>query len=292
MKCRTWLLLDANWMMWRAFHTIGHLSHAGAATGATFGFFKTLHDLKQRFMTELVVHCFDHGRGLRYTAFPDYKSSRKKQEAKEPEDKRRAKLRLRKQIEALKLKHLRRVGYRNVFFQEGYEADDVIAAVVPAVRARGDRAVIVSGDRDLYQLLSHDRVILWNPQTQLTVTERAFTKKYGVTVQAWRYVKALGGCGGDDVKGVPGVAEKTALKYLTGQIPKAHAIYKLIRSAGAKKVVRRNLPAVTLPYPGCKSFALVKDRPDPEAWAAFCEELGFASLAGAGRPRGFKLGAE
>lgn len=284
---RTWLLLDVEYICWRSYFSTGYLSYGGEDTGTVFGFFIALRDLQRLFMTKKLVFTFGHGQLLRETEVTEtYKANRK--DETDPA-KRAARAKVKRGIEQLKTKFLRRVGYRNVLFQGGYEADDVIAAAVPAVRARGDRAVIVTGDKDMYQLLEHDRVLVYHPREQKTVTARSFSKKYGVTPEGWKFVKAIGGCGGDFVKGVPGCREKTALAYMTGKLPKKDARFKAIESEAGKKATKRNLKLVSLPYPGAKPVVLKKDVYDPEAFDGLCEELGFGSLMG-NKPRGgFKL---
>jgi DNA polymerase-1 len=287
---RTWLVFDCNYLLWRAHFTTGHLSHGGDATGAVFGFLKSVRDLKNQFMTDKVIFTFDHGKLLREEIAARYKAARKEKERQDPEDVKRAKAQLRRQIEDLKLKHLKRAGYRNVWFQDGYEADDMIALACEAVANRGGRAVIITGDKDMYQLLSAGRVQVYHPREQVTMTEKGFVKKYGIAVEAWKFVKAIGGCYGDTVPGVPGCREKTALAYMRGELKKTDARRKAIRCKEGLAVVKRNLKLVKLPFPGAAAPPLKEDRYDEGAFAGLCGELGFESLTPR-RPRvGFKLG--
>lgn len=269
---RLWLAVDVNNLCHRAFHTTGQLSLDGEPTGVTFGVLREINSLRTRFGTNRIAFCFDHGKGLREKKFSWYKESRRTRKYTDEEAKAREGLQT--QIKKLKFEYLTDMGYRNVIYQDGYEADDHIAAVVAGVSER-DRVVIVSGDQDLYQLLCH-RVSIYKPQSKTLYTEESFKDEFGVESTQWPYVKAISGCSTDDIPGIEGVAEKTACKYLQGYLGKETKKYKSIKAW--ESIYERNLELVTLPYPGCNQFKPKKDEYDPTAYAKLIEDLGFASF--------------
>lgn len=269
---KTHLVLDCNYLMWRAFHTTGHLSYGEEATGAVFGFFKALETLKTRFTTDRLIFCFDHGKSLRKQQYPWYKNKLQKLNATDL----RQDEEVRRQIEKLKLDYLPAVGYANVLYQPGYEADDVIFSVVRAYLDR--KFVIVSGDRDLYQALSpNTRVMLHHPREDRTVSYSSFVTQYGIQPRMWPKVKAVGGCVSDKVPGMPGVGEKTALMYFRGLCP-PHKAKQIATWMENDQLYKDCLRVVTLPFPGTRRFAIDEDAYDPRAWRALCDKLGFKSL--------------
>jgi 5'-3' exonuclease len=143
------------------------------------------------------------------------------------------------------------MGFKNVFDQNGYEADDLIAWIVNRFP---ENYVIVSSDEDLWQLLRKERgleISQWNYKELMT--EEKFTKKYGLHPRQWAEVKAIAGCSSDNVEGIRGVGEPTAVKFLN----------KVLKDGKAKKaieqgqaVIDRNWNLVTLPFSGEKMICV------------------------------------
>lgn len=272
-----WLILDTNFLCWRAFHSTGHLSHNEVRTGVVYGVLRDVLDLSQRFESGSVVFCFDSRYSRRETLLPTYKGSRKAKRTEENEELQLARFEMINQITALRKQHLPNIGFQNVFMQKGYEADDLVAVSCKAVEAAGDTAIVVSSDHDLFQLLS-PQIKIWNPSKQQLWTTQNFKKKFGVDPSEWPIVKAIAGCKTDDVPGVPGVGEITAIKFLTKQLPKTSAKYQAIKAN--KEICQRNLPLVDLPFEGCHPVQLSIDRCKRENWMKVLEDLGIRSLRG------------
>jgi DNA polymerase-1 len=271
---RTWMLLDVNNLAYRAAFTTGRLSHGGDPTGVAFGIFRDIKQLKDRFSPHGFCFCFDHGKSLREKEFPYYKETRRKK--KHTPEQQELRDSCRRQVEKLKFEWLGEMGYRNLFFHEGYEADDIIASVVHNLD-ENEEAVIVSGDEDYYQLISQ-KVIVFHPRGQKVVNLKSFKALYGIHPRRWSLVKAIGGCVGDDVPGVVGVAEKTAAAYLRhgglGDRKKEAAIKDYLKS----QQYQDSLKLVQLPYEGCPRFVPVDDDTDPRKIRAVMEKLGIRSL--------------
>lgn len=273
---KLWLVLDVNYLCYRAFHSTGQLSFNEEPTGVTFGVLREIKYLETRFGSSNMVFCFDHGKGLREKKYSWYKEGRRNKKYTEEEEVQRAGLQ--SQIRKLKINYLSDLGYRNIMFQDGYEADDMIASVVAGIPIP-NRIVIVSADHDLYQLLSY-RTSMYNPSSKATLTEEGFKKEFGVETTQWPMVKAIAGCKSDGIPGIPGVAEKTACQYLSGNLKKTSVKYGKIEAG--RDVRLRNMPLVSLPYPGAKPFKPQRDEIDPTAWANLIDELGFSSFETSG----------
>lgn len=285
----SWTLIDCNFLMHRAFYAHGKLSFDGEPTGALFGFFRDVLMLQERFGPN-VGFCFDHGRGLRYDVLPTYKSARKNKTR--TEDERRGLAELRQQITLLKFEYLQDLGFCNIWFASGYEADDIIAAQCLTMRTN---IIIVSSDQDLFQCLRSEphEIRIWQPTRNEFYTEAKLYSDYLIEPQRWHCCKAIAGCGTDDVPGIDGVGEKTAAKFLNSSLSKGSVAYDKIVAGEA--VWKRNLKLVKLPYPGCPTFACKPDETDSGKWQRVLKKLGMKSLQGmlpgkAGVVKGFGLG--
>lgn len=276
MKRRTWLVLDCNFLCHRALHALGDLSFGAAKTGVVFGFLRDIRTLQEAFATSNIVFCFDYGVPRRLEVYPDYKKSRATKKKEYTAEERRAYREFRRQVAALRDEHLFRLGFRNVFFEDGLEADDIIASVCKYLLPFEDRCVIVSADKDLYQCLCDGRTSFYNPITKDHVTKKSFEEKYGIDPYYWFDVVAMTGCSTDEVTGIKGVGEKTAIKYLTGVLAPDSVAYKTIKAG--KEIIARNRPLVRLPYMGTPVFDLVPDRTDSTRWRKLVTELGMRSL--------------
>lgn len=142
----------------------------------------------------------------------------------------------------------RDVGF-NVLKYEGYEADDLIAYVCEIADgvAGVDHVEIVSTDKDLYQLLSGQRVVMVSPKTKAEYTELDFILEYDLTPSMWPMLKAVMGDKGDNVIGVEGVGLKTATRYLSGD-KISSTLNARIDTAIQEGQIEMNLKLVKLPF--------------------------------------------
>ena len=273
---KTWLIIDSNYIARRALHSMKGLTHGDVRTGVLFGFFKDVEALQKQFSTPHVIFCFDYGKGLRKEFFPEYKIKRSKKKKELTGEEKEIESEFRKHENLLRKKILPKLGYSNVFYQDGYEGDDVVASVTKNL-PEGDEAIMVTSDKDLLQLVTK-RVTFYNPQTMKMTTIQSFKKEYGIESKDWWKVKALGGCTTDEVPGVPKVGEGTALKYLRGELPKHYVTYKNIKSKEGIAIRKRNVRLVRLPYPNTQIFELREDNLCPKKWKSFAKAFGFASM--------------
>ena len=271
------LVLDVHYLCHRAFHTMKELSFRGEATGVIFGFLKSLTLLKDEFGTDRVAFCFEHSHLLRRDVYPAYKRHRHQEQRTQEEQEARASLA--GQIRQLRKQYLPRIGFKNVFCFDGYESDDIMAVLAHATKPHEEETILVTADSDLYQCLS-PWVSIYSPQKQKMLTGDWFVCKYYIQPPQWAQVKALAGCATDEVKGIPGVGEATALRYLQGELKESSKAFQSIRSGEGLKIQKRNRRLVKLPYAECPTPVLREDCIDAREWRAVCAELGMRSLAG------------
>ena len=230
--------------------------------------------LKNEFKTDRIAFCFDHRGSARVESYPEYKGSRaEKYKKMKEEDPEQYALRseFKRQVTLLKTEYLHDMGFRNVFYQDNREADDIIAM---QCQVPGNKYTIISSDEDLYQLIGKG-VRCYNPITKRIMDANSFTSTYGISPSQWALVKAIAGCKTDDVTGIKGVGEKTAIGYITGSIMKGKKYDSIIEGAAQ---IKKNEPIVTLPWPETKTFDFQDDEVTPKSWRTFCDRFDMDSL--------------
>jgi DNA polymerase-1 len=133
----------------------------------------------------------------------------------------------------------------------------------------------VSSDSDLYQLLS-PKVTIWNPIKKTIFNLKSFQDKYRISASMWADVKAIAGCNSDDIPGVKGVGDITAIKYLSGNLKTTHRLFDTI--VAGIKLWRRNIQLTRLPFPGLDPIKLKRDRVSEKDWRSLMDELGMSSM--------------
>jgi DNA polymerase I len=200
---KTLYLIDGSSYLYRAFYALGRLTNAqGMPTQAIYGFAKMLFKVVREKKPDYLCVVFDPpGPTHRHEMYSAYKATRQKM----PED-------LIVQVPYIK-ELVRRHGIAQLE-REGYEADDVIATLTCRAAAHDLEVVIVSGDKDLLQLVSDPRVRQWDPQKDRVFTEEGVAERFGITPGQMIDYLALVGDSTDNVPGVKGVGEKTARQLL------------------------------------------------------------------------------
>jgi 5'-3' exonuclease len=273
---KTWLVLDVHYLCHRAFHTAKGLSWKGRPTGVIFQFLKSIAFLKDELQSDRVAFCFEHPHLFRRDIYPTYKLRRRLE--KSPEET-RSYNELSIQISELRQRYLPKIGFKNIFCFRGMEADDIMATIADnCLDQMNEQVILVTGDLDLLQCL-RPNVMIYSPQKQRMITEEWFVSQYGFPPRKWAVVKAIAGCHGDEVKGVGGVGELTAVKYVKGELAVAERRYQAISCAEGGKIVRRNRRLVQLPFEGCPVPSLQEDDVDLAGWKEVCGLLGMRSIA-------------
>ena len=204
----TFLIVDGYSILNRAYYGVPFLSNKeGFPTNGIYGFYGILlRLLDDRKPTHAAVAFDVHEPTFRHQRYEAYKAGRKPM----PED-------LKRQVPVLK-QMLEDSGIP-ILTLPGYEADDLIGTVARMAQEQGMEALMLSGDRDLFQLISpHCTQCIPRTRNKVTVTEycreEEFTAEYGVTPEEFIAVKALMGDPSDNIPGVPHVGEKTALDLI------------------------------------------------------------------------------
>lgn len=274
---RVWLLLDCNYLAYRAFYSTGALKYNGEWTGVTFGFLREIQVLMAEHATKNLAFCFDHGKNRRLEIYPEYKQNRKGKYKQMSVGEKEAIAGMKRQVERIKCEHLPALGYENIFYVDGLEADDLIAACVQNLPKK-DKALIVSADKDLWQCLS-PRVSAWNPQTKKCLTYDDFCRKNKCTPDQWPQIKAIAGDVGDNIFSMNGVGIKKATKFVTDKFSHGHVERGRILKFTKTPQYVINLQLVTLPYGGkCPVTLHTNEKVSPRKWNELTYQLGARSL--------------
>jgi 5'-3' exonuclease len=270
-----WLLLDVSYLCYRAAYTTGNLEHEGAATGVIFGVLRDIIAFQEYHQSSKIVFCFDSKHSKRRMIYPEYKANRRNKGREDPKvwdmlnD-------LHDQINRLRKELLPEIGFRNIFVQRGREGDDLIAITSQLLAKVDEDSVIISADKDLYQCLG-PRVTMWKPQPKKFYTAQHLMDEFGVRPDQWAAVKSIAGDSGDNVPGVPRVAEKTAAKFINHQLSDTHHAIENIRAFADQ--TRINMQLVQLPIQGTKAQKIRKDKISRSGWESVTKELGMGRLA-------------
>jgi len=232
------------------------LSVEGFKTEIIFGFLRQILVVAQEFPEEKTwVFAWDSRVNNRKAIYPDYK--KKRLEKKTREEKELESIAY-DQFTELRLYTLPSIGFKNIFIQKGYEADDIIASIV-MLESYDKNKIIVSSDQDLYQLLPYESSI-FDVKKKSLYTKKDFEQEYGIGPHRWAVIKAYAGCSSDNIKGIERVGEKTAIKYLNNQLKNTTMTQQRIESKEGQKIFNRNFPLVRLPLEGTNSFPIGLDR--------------------------------
>lgn len=213
------LLIDGNSLINRAFYALPILStDEGVYTNAVYGFLKMFFKAVDEYQPDNIVCAFDVKQPtFRHEHYSEYKAGRKKM----PEE-------LVPQIPLLK-EVLRQLGVF-CFEKPGFEADDIIGTYARLTEEAGGEAAILTGDRDSFQLVTK-KVTVWFTKKGISelimLTPDNLKENYGVEANQVCDLKALMGDSSDNIPGVQGVGEKTAL----GLIEKYSSIENLYNHA-------------------------------------------------------------
>ena len=173
----------------------------GEPTAGIYGFARELLRILEQERPEYLAVAFDTGKTFRHEIFPEYKATR----AKMPDDLRPQIERIREMVDAFNIPRLE---------MEGYEADDVLGSIAHIAAEQGMGVKIITGDRDLLQLVNARTAVYLAGDDATFITEQDVERKLGVRPDQVVDYKAIVGDKSDNIPGVPGVGEKTAVALL------------------------------------------------------------------------------
>ena len=199
------LIVDGNSLMHRAFHALPPMDYEGVPTGAIHGFLMMLLRVLSEKSPRYAAVAFDeHAPTFRHTMFEAYKAGRQK-----TPDELIEQLRLIRDI--LPTLHLK------VFTCVGYEADDILGTVAAKCTDKGVDTLLLTGDRDALQLVDEGVSLLFTRKgiSETILFDPPAVKEYfGFSPAQVTDYKGLAGDSSDNIPGIPGVGEKTAVKLL------------------------------------------------------------------------------
>ena len=231
-------LIDATAFCYRAFFALKGLSTTyGQPTNAIYGFVNMLNKLIKDYNPEYLAVCFDVSRDtFRQKKFAEYKITRPAM----PEG-------LVGQLPLIK--EIIRAYNIKIFEKEGFEADDIIATLTHRLREHKLPVTIISSDKDIMQLIDKD-ICVFNPYQDKgkMYSENDVLKRYGVEPSKIADILALMGDSTDNIPGVPGVGEKTAIELIKKYDSLDNLINNLkeIKSDNLRKTITSNLDKVEL----------------------------------------------
>lgn len=173
----------------------------GEPTAGTYGFARELIRILEQEKPEYLAVAFDTGKTFRDQIYPAYKGTR----AKMPDDLRPQINRIREVVDAFNIPRLE---------MEGYEADDVLGSVARIAAENGLGIKIITGDRDLLQLVNERTIVYLAGDDQTYITDEDVIRKLGVRPDQVVDYKAIVGDKSDNIPGIAGVGEKTAVYLL------------------------------------------------------------------------------
>lgn len=230
------LLIDGNSMANRAFYaTMGRMmkTPTGISTNAVYGFFQIMFKTIEEENPDKIIVAFDISSSEKRTKiFSEYKAGRHKT----PED-------LTMQFPIIK--ELLRMMNIPIVQKDGIEADDILGAIAKKEGKKGNKIIILTGDRDYFQLVDMNVNIRY-PKTIMGKTEYIIydnykiNEEYGLTPEKLIEVKALMGDASDNIPGVKGIGEKTALKLII-QFESLEKIYEYIENSDGKEIAKATL---------------------------------------------------
>lgn len=198
----TLYLVDGTSYVHRAYHAIrGLTSSQGQSTNAVFGFTRMLLKLMADKRPRYMVIVFDtKGPTFRHEIYGAYKANRPPM----PKDLAEQLVPIKEIIRCLNVKMMER---------EGYEADDVIGTLARIGEEQGFQVLVVTGDKDFRQIITKD-ISLWDSMKDKVTDYSAFKREYGLEPRQVIEIMGLAGDSIDNIPGVPGVGEKTALDLI------------------------------------------------------------------------------
>lgn len=287
------VLLDAHAIIHRAYHALPEFTGpSGAPTGALYGLVAMLLKIITDLKPDYIAACYDLPKPtIRHEAYEGYKGTRAKTD----------------DALALQLQESRKVFAAfsiPIYEREGFEADDLLGTIAHELAGeKGIDVIIASGDMDTLQLVDDDRVRVYTLKKGINDTilydEKAVTERFGFSPALIPDWKGLRGDPSDNIKGVPGIGEKTATELITGwgSIEKIYAALKKGDEAFLKKGVKARMIGLLKEHEEDARFSkalatirrdapiafVLPERPwrenlDLEKLLAMCDEFGFRTL--------------
>ena len=276
---KRFFVIDGNSFCYRAYYAVRHLSNSkGQPTNAIYGFITMINKIVKDEKPDMLAVAFDLKKPtFRHKKFKDYKITRKPM----PDDL------------VSQLPHIKRLiaAYNIPIYElEGYEADDILATLAEKAKTRSVDTFIVTQDKDALQLIG-EHVKVYNPAKDgLVYGKRDVKQRFGVEPEKMTDLMALMGDASDNIPGVPGIGEKTAVELMkefetledilknTDKI-KSLSVRRKLEESRELAILSRELATIKKDVPIEVDFKDLKlTEPDESRLLAIFRELEFRSL--------------
>ncbi len=220
---KTLTIIDTFGFFFRNYYALPYLkSKEGFPTGLLTGFINFISTINKDHGTDYILFALDSKeKTLRCEIDPNYKANR----PKPPED-------LLKQL-PIAIDWIKKMGFKSLE-APGYEADDIIGAIAKDAKQKNIRVQIVTSDKDLYQLVDDDKVLIYDPMKKIKINEKACIEKFGVKPTQIVDYLAIVGDSSDNIPGVKGIGPKGA-RTLLKEFGSLKNIYENIDKIGNKR---------------------------------------------------------
>ncbi len=254
------LIIDGSSLFFRAFYALPLLkTKKGVYTNAIYGFISMLENAVDKINPDHVAVCFDmKGKTFRTDIFKDYKGTRQKTPTE-----------LEQQFPIVR----EILSVMNIPTLESpiYEADDIAGTIAEVAKKEGYETYLLTGDRDYFQLVDDKVKVLFTKKgiTEMSIVSRESIKEeYDLTPDQLIDLKGLMGDASDNIPGVPGVGEKTALKLLH-QFHTIENLYDNIEDVSGKKLKENLSENITQAFMSKKLGTIIKNVPIDESLSDF-----------------------
>ena len=236
---KTLTIIDTFGFFFRNYYALPYLkSKDGFPTGLLTGFINFISSINKEHGTDYLLFALDSkDKTIRSKIDPNYKANR----PTPPED-------LLKQL-PVAIEWIDKMGFKSIEVS-GYEADDIIATVAKDAKKRGMKVQIVSSDKDLYQLIDDDKVLIYDPLKKIKINEEECIKKFGVKPSQIVDYLALVGDSSDNIPGVKGIGPKGARNLLRefGSLENIYNSLDKIANKRIKKLLEDSKESAFLSY--------------------------------------------
>lgn len=229
-------LIDGNSYFYRAYHaTKGLISSRGVPTNAIYVFTNMIFKILREKTPDAIAIAFDTpALTERHIIYEAYKAQRPKM----PDD---------LSIQIPHIKAIIKAFKITTFEMPGYEADDIICTIAQKAALKGLKVFILSGDKDMMQVVN-ENILIYDPMKDLLIDEEQVVKRFGVSPDKIPEIMALSGDTIDNIPGVKGIGEKTAKEILSeaGSIDALIDNPSLIKSERLRILIQDNIEAIKI----------------------------------------------
>lgn len=268
---------------------MGGLSHGREKTGIIYGVLEQLRFIctHRKVSSSRLMIFRDSKRSVRKSMLPAYKGKRSERAG---DIERR--VMMAEQLDMLVTHVFQKIGIP-CFVQDGLESDDLIAKACEQILRRKECAVIITADSDLWQCVRGEQVCWFNPQRDMWIDEPGFIVRMGFAPSEWPMVKAIGGCRTDNVPGVAGIGERTAIEFVKCKHPAKFVFDNRLRRQFGKirdseAIINQMLKLVKLPHPMTTELIIKEPEYSLSAFCEMCKQFGIASYQEPERKREWK----